>query len=90
MAEQLQAAGFQIEAGRAVSHFRQPALKRLVPAQTLAAMDGSIQQLSAAWKLAPSVFLRTTQSRGRARCKPEARSAALAARAWNLRPPALR
>ncbi len=59
MAEQLQAAGFQIEAGRAVSHFRQPALKRLVPAQTLAAMDGGIQQLSAAWKLAPSVFLRT-------------------------------
>ena len=64
MAEQLSAAGFRIEEGRAVSHFRQPILKRLIPAATLAAVDGSIQRVSAAWKLAPSVFLRTTRVGG--------------------------
>ncbi len=61
MAQQLQAAGFRIDAGRAVSHFRQPLLKRLIPARTLANLDGSIQQVSAAWKLAPSIFFRTTR-----------------------------
>lgn len=61
MTQQLKAAGFRIEAGRAVSHFRQPVLKRFIPARILAALDGSIQQVSAAWKLAPSVFLRTTR-----------------------------
>lgn len=58
MAEQLEVAGFNIEAGRAVSHFRQATLKRVIPAETLAALDGRIQSLSAAWKLSPSVFLR--------------------------------
>jgi hypothetical protein len=62
MATQLRTAGFRIEAGRAVSHFRQAMLKRLIPARTLAALDGSIQRLSAAWKLSPSVFLRTTRT----------------------------
>ena len=62
MADQLTAAGFRIDAGRAVSHFRQPAFKRIIPPQTLAALDGSIQRVSAAWKLAPSVFLRTTRT----------------------------
>lgn len=61
MARQLTAAGLRVEEGRAVSHFRQPLLKRLVPAKTLAALDGSIQSLSAAWKLSPSVFLRATK-----------------------------
>lgn len=61
MAQQLARAGFRIDEGRAVSHFRQPILKRLVPAGLLAALDGSIQRVSAAWKLAPSVFLRTTR-----------------------------
>ncbi len=64
MAQQLAAAGFRIEAGRAVSHFRHPALKRIIPARLLAGLDGSIQQVSAAWKLAPSVFLRTTRIGG--------------------------
>jgi SAM-dependent methyltransferase len=83
MAQQLQAAGFRIEAGRAVSHFRLPSLKRLVPAETLAALDGSIQQVSAAWKLAPSVFLRTTRAgpgptqKGSPFCCPICRSAEL-------------
>lgn len=61
MREQLRSAGFRIEAGRAVSHFRQGFLKRLISPKALAALDGSIQHLSAAWKLSPSVFLRTTR-----------------------------
>jgi SAM-dependent methyltransferase len=56
--QQMSAAGFRIDAGRAVSHFRAPLFKRLVPARLLAAVDGSIQRVSAAWKLSPSVFLR--------------------------------
>jgi SAM-dependent methyltransferase len=61
MAAQLSAAGFRTEAGRAVSHFRQNVFKKLVPAKTLARIDGAIQGPSAAWKLAPSVFLRATR-----------------------------
>ncbi len=60
MSEQLQAAGFRIDRELAVSHFRQPLLKRLVPASTLAALDGAVQQVGARWKLAPSVFVRCT------------------------------
>ena len=64
MAAELKAAGFRIEAGRAVSHFRQNLFKRLLPAKTLASIDGAIQSPSAAWKLAPSVFLKTTRAGG--------------------------
>lgn len=84
MAAQLKAAGFRIEAGRAVSHFRQDVFKRIIPAQTLARIDGAIQSPSAACKLAPSVFLRTARTAGGAiqqgnpfRC-PTCRSAELA------------
>jgi hypothetical protein len=59
MAQQLVSAGFRIDAGRAVSHFRYPLFKRLIPARLLAGADGLIQRISAAWKLSPSVFLRT-------------------------------
>lgn len=59
MAQALQGAGFTVDAGRAVSHFRHPALKRLIPARVLAGVDGSIQRVGAAWKLTPSIFLRT-------------------------------
>jgi hypothetical protein len=62
MARQLTEAGFRIEEGRAVSHFRQALFKRLIPARTLAALDGRIQRLSAAWKLSPSVFLRANKA----------------------------
>jgi SAM-dependent methyltransferase len=58
MAQKLNLAGFQIDTGLAVSHFRHPLFKRLLPASKLAALDGLIQRPSAAWKLAPSVFLR--------------------------------
>lgn len=64
MEEQLHQAGFQIQAGRAVSHFRQDLFKRLVPAPLLARMDGSIQEISAAWKWSPSVFLQTKRAGG--------------------------
>ena len=62
MAMQLKAAGFRVESGRAVSHFRQDVFKRLVPPRTLAALDGVIQSPSAAWKLAPSIFLKTRRA----------------------------
>ncbi len=58
MSETLAAAGFSIERELAVSHFRMPLLKRLVPAATLAAADGAVQGIGAAWKLTPSIFVR--------------------------------
>lgn len=58
MSEQLQAAGLRIDRELAVSHFRLALLKRIVPAATLAAMDGAVQQAGARWKLTPSVFVR--------------------------------
>ena len=64
MADQLHQAGFHVTAGRAVSHFRQGIFKRLVPAPVLARLDGSIQQISAGWKWAPSVFLQTRRTGG--------------------------
>jgi SAM-dependent methyltransferase len=47
-----------LERELAVSHFRLPLLKRLVPADMLAAADGAVQGIGAAWKLTPSVFVR--------------------------------
>ncbi len=58
MTEQLQGAGFDIDRELAVSHFRLPLLKRFVPAGALAAADGAVQGIGAAWKLTPSVFVR--------------------------------
>ena len=58
MARQLAQAGFRIDSGLAVSHFRQRLLKRLIPAERLARLDGLIQRPAAALKLAPSIFLR--------------------------------
>lgn len=65
MTEQLQAAGFRMDQELAVSHFRLPLLKRLVPAETLAAMDGAVQEVGARWKLTPSVFVRCAVPGGR-------------------------
>jgi SAM-dependent methyltransferase len=64
MKEQLRSAGFRLDAGRAVSHFRSEFIKRLISSKVLAALDGSIQEISAAWKLSPSVFLHTTRLGG--------------------------
>ncbi len=82
MAEQLTRSGLRVDAGLAASHFRHPLFKRLVPPHTLAAADGFFQQVGAAWKLSPSIFLRThVQGAGEAsaavfRC-PACRSEAL-------------
>lgn len=59
MADEVQRAGLTIRAGLAVSHFRADLLKRAVPARALATLDGAIQRVGAAWKLAPSIFLQT-------------------------------
>lgn len=58
MVRTLAQAGFTVEAGLSVSHFRQALIKRLVPAPLLANLDGMVQRVGAAWKLTPSVFLR--------------------------------
>lgn len=59
MTRQLKQAGFTIDKELAVSNFRLPALKRLVPAHLLASADGAVQSVSARWKLTPSVFVRS-------------------------------
>jgi len=59
MAKELKRAGFTVGAGKAVSHFRYPFVKRIVPPRSLAAADGLFQDVGAAWKLSPSIFLRT-------------------------------
>lgn len=69
MADELRRAGFAIRAGLAVSHFRADLFKRAMPARTLAALDGAIQRVGAAWKLTPSIFVQAE--------KPGAGSASL-------------
>jgi hypothetical protein len=59
MRQQLAAAGLRVRGQRTVSHFRVPALKRLVPARLLAALDGLCQPTGALWQLTPSVFVRS-------------------------------
>lgn len=54
----LAAAGFAIETKRTVSHFRLGALKRLVPARWLAALDGLFQPTGEFFQFTPSVFVR--------------------------------
>ncbi len=56
MEARLREAGFSVKHTLAVSYFRWALLKRLVPARTLAAVDGAIQSVGAAWKLTPSIF----------------------------------
>jgi SAM-dependent methyltransferase len=58
VAAELQGAGFQTVSSLAVSHFRQPILKRLISPRYLARLDGWLQRPGAALKLAPSVFVR--------------------------------
>jgi SAM-dependent methyltransferase len=63
MQARLTEAGFAIRRELAVSFFRLPILKRLVPPRLLAALDGLLQGLTASLKLAPSVFLRARVER---------------------------
>ncbi len=60
--QHLAEAGFVVEAERAVSTFRLPALKRLVPAPLLAGLDGVLQRPLARLHPSPSVFLRCRAS----------------------------
>jgi len=50
--------GFTVEKKRTVSHFRMGLLKRLVPAQWLAALDGLVQPTGEWFQFTPSVFVR--------------------------------
>jgi ubiquinone/menaquinone biosynthesis C-methylase UbiE len=60
MRARLAEAMFHVKRTRTVSHFRLPLLKRLVPARTLAALDGLCQPTGAWWQLTPSVFYHCT------------------------------
>jgi ubiquinone/menaquinone biosynthesis C-methylase UbiE len=59
--ENLKEAGFEIESELAVSIFRIPLLKRLIPPRYLAALDGLLQRILAPFKPTPSVFLSATK-----------------------------
>jgi len=52
-------AGIHIDAERAVSTLRLPALKRRISPNVLATLDGWLQRPTARLKLSPSIFLRT-------------------------------
>ncbi len=54
----LRGAGFEPVVELAVSHFRLPILKRLVPARWLAALDARLQGPTARWRLTPSMMVR--------------------------------
>lgn len=56
MGGRLREAGFSVKRTLSVSHFRSARLKQLIPARTLAAMDGALQSVGALWKLTPSIF----------------------------------
>ncbi len=58
MEARLRETGFAIERQLTVSHFRHPLVKRLVPPELLAAVDGSLQWTASLWKLSPSIFVR--------------------------------
>ena len=56
MEARLREAGFSVKNTLMVSTFRWALLKRLIPAQTLAAADGALQGLGALGQLTPSIF----------------------------------
>lgn len=53
----LRQAGFEIRGRLAVSQFRQPLLKRLIPLSALVALDALVQVPGGWWPLSPSVFV---------------------------------
>lgn len=56
--QQLSNVGFVIQSMRTVSHFRIALLKKTIPAQVLAFLDGLAQSTGNWWQLSPSVFLK--------------------------------
>jgi SAM-dependent methyltransferase len=71
MGVRLREAGFAIGRELAVSSFRLPILKRLIPSRPLAALDGLLQGPTASLKLAPSVFVQAKVEKKNA--QPEVR-----------------
>jgi SAM-dependent methyltransferase len=69
MQARLREAGFAIGRELAVSSFRLPLVKRLIPPRPLAALDGLLQGPTAPLKLAPSVFVRATAEKGDAQAE---------------------
>lgn len=63
MAARLREAGLTSERELAVSTFRLPLLKRVVPPRALAALDGMLQGIGGRYPLSPSVFLRARPTR---------------------------
>ncbi len=55
--------GFRLEKTLTVSHFRLGILKRTLPANLLAAIDGLFQPTGALWQLTPSVFVKAIVGR---------------------------
>jgi ubiquinone/menaquinone biosynthesis C-methylase UbiE/uncharacterized protein YbaR (Trm112 family) len=65
MQQRLAEAMFHVKRTLTVSHFRLAGLKKLIPARTLAALDGLCQPTGAWWQLTPSVFLQCGSERAR-------------------------
>ena len=64
MRERLKEAMFHVKHTRTVSHFRLPMLKKVIPANLLAAVDGLCQPTGAWWQLTPSVFVQCENGKG--------------------------
>jgi SAM-dependent methyltransferase len=56
--QHLHAVNLVPQQNRAVSTFRVPALKRLVPARLLASLDGTLQRPISRFQISPSIFIR--------------------------------
>jgi ubiquinone/menaquinone biosynthesis C-methylase UbiE len=84
MRERLAEAMFHVKHQRTVSHFRLPLLKRLVPARTLAAVDGLCQPTGSWWQLTPSVFVQCTLDRPATEAAAKLRFCCPACRSGNL------
>ena len=69
MEARLGEAGFAIGRELAVSSFRLPLVKRLIPPRPLAALDGLLQGPTASLKLAPSVLVRARAEKEDAQAK---------------------
>ncbi|MBI4790640.1 MAG: methyltransferase domain-containing protein [Chloroflexi bacterium] len=63
IADQLQAVNLIAQEQRAVSTFRIPVLKRIVPARILAALDGNLQSPISNLDLSPSIFVRAQSAK---------------------------
>jgi len=63
MQAQLRKAGFVIQRRRSVSQFRLRLLKRHVPTQWLARLDGLVQPTGRWWQLAPSIFVESRSTK---------------------------